>query len=206
MLASSLVQGAEEAGHRAEIIDLNETIAGGFLRDCRECRQDDGSCSIDDGYSHLLQGQVLESDAIIYATPLYWYGVAAILKNFFDRMVCYTSGSHPAHERTTAGLVGKRSALLISSEESYSGSSLGVVAQIQEMSRYLHHEFVGIVHGIGNKRGEVADDPSDPVAAARLLGFDLFNARFSDSRIDTTRANAVWSPHRRDGEGVYEDT
>lgn len=209
LLASALMEGAREAGHEAQLVDLNEAMAGGFLRDCRACRRPDGSCSIEDGYLPLLRDQVAGADALVYATPLYWYGMAAVLKNFFDRMVCYVSGSYPGYEEMVAGLTNKRAALLISSEESYRTAAMGVVAQLQEMSRYLHHEFVGVVNGIGNKRGEVRFDPSGSLEDARTLGRTLFDAYHSDYRIDSERPNAVWPEARASaGEtaaGVYED-
>jgi multimeric flavodoxin WrbA len=203
-LAAALREGAEAAGHSVGLVDLNEVMTGGFLRDCRRCRRPDGMCSIQDGYHALIRDDVAAADALVYATPLYWYGIAAVLKNFFDRMVCFVSGSFPQSEEMAAGLTRKRSALLLSSEERYPGASLGVVAQLQELSRYLHHEFVGVVNGIGNKRGEVARDPSGPLGAAHELGRRLFELTCTDYRIDTERSNAVWS--RPDATiGVYED-
>jgi multimeric flavodoxin WrbA len=207
-LASALVAGARDAGDRAELVDLNEVMTGGFLRDCRRCRRTDGNCSIDDGYERLLRERVTRADALVYATPLYWYGVAAVLKNFFDRMVCFVSASYPDFEEVVAGIGGKRAALLLSSEERYPGASLGVVAQLQEMSRYLRHEFVGFVNGVGNRRGEVALDPSDPQRAAYDLGRRLFEVHHSDYRIDTARPSAVWAGAAPAGDGtagLYHD-
>ena len=68
------------------------------------------------------------------------------------------------------GLMGKRLALVIASEETYPGAPLGVIHEIQEYARYTHCEFVGVVQGIGNKRGDVTRDPSDPLEQARDLG------------------------------------
>ena len=208
-LADALIAGAQEAGHTTDLADLNDAMTGGFVRDCRRCRRPDGTCSIRDGYEALLRDRVAPAHALVYATPLYWYGPAAVLKNFFDRMVCYVSGSYPGYETMVQGLTNKRTALLLSSEESYRGASLGVVAQLQEMSRYLHHEFVAVVNGIGNKRGEVALDPSNPLHAARELGRRLFDVRYSDYRIDTERPNMVWTTDEAAGDqvavGVYED-
>ncbi len=206
LLAEALSEGAESAGHESEVVDLNDVIRG-LLRDCRRCRLPDGRCAIEDGYEDLMHGRVLPADGLVYATPLYWYGMAAALKNFFDRMVCYVSASYPRFEAVAEGMVGKRAALLLSSEERYPGASLGVIAQIQELSRYLNHEFVGVVNGIGNRRGEVRFDPSDPIAAARALGSQLFNIHHSDYRIDTARPNTVWQNDTgSDGPaGVYED-
>lgn len=68
----------------------------------------------------------------------------------------------------------KRIGLVLASEETYLGASLGIVHQIQEYSCYTHSEFVGVVHGIGNSRSEVSHDPSDPMLAAEQLGRDIF--------------------------------
>lgn len=190
-LADALVDGAQGAGHSAQVFDLNERT-NGFLRDCRTCRGADGECSIRDGYRELLLDHVLHANALVYATPLYWYGIAASLKNWFDRTVCYLSGSYPDAQRVMEQLRGTRVALLISSEERYPGATLGVVAQVQEMARYMHQPFVGVVQGVGNKRGEVARDPADPLAAARRLGRELETLHHTDYRIDTERPGRVW--------------
>jgi hypothetical protein len=136
-MADALLEGAVEAGHQVELVDLNREMSGGFLRDCRRCRLPDGTCSIQDGYGELLTRKVASADGVVYATPLYWYGIAAVLKNFFDRMVCYLSASYPESEQVVAAMAGKRSALLLASEERYPALAIGVVAQLQEMSRYL---------------------------------------------------------------------
>ncbi|MDQ2623405.1 MAG: flavodoxin family protein [Actinomycetota bacterium] len=190
-MADALVDGAEEAGHSGEVFDLNEWTSG-FLRDCRACRREDGECSIEDRYRDLLFGHVLEADALVYATPLYWYGMAASLKNWFDRTVCYLSASYPDSPTVMDGLSGKRVVLLISSEESYPGSTLGTITQIQEMTRYLDQKLVGIVQGVGNRRGEVALDPNDPLGQARRLGKDLWDRRYTDFNLRTERPGAVW--------------
>lgn len=209
LMADALLEGAIEAGHEVELVDLNREMSGGFLRDCRRCRLPDGTCSIQDDYGELLTRKVASADGLVYATPLYWYGIAAVLKNFFDRMVCYLSASHPESEQVVASMAGKRSALLLASEERYPALAIGVVAQLQEMSRYLDHQFVGVVTGVGNKRGEVALDPADPLGAARQLGTSLFDVHYSDYRIDVERPNAVWSRARASGidaeVGLYGD-
>jgi multimeric flavodoxin WrbA len=192
MLAESLVEGALEAGHQARLVNLNDAVDG-LLRDCRRCRRADGTCNIDDGYSALMLGEVLPAHALVYATPLYWYGMAAALKNFFDRMVCYVSASYPGSAEMIRGLGDKRIALLISSEESYPTASAAVVSQIQEMSRYLQQQFVAVVNGIGNHRGEVRFDPSNPLEAAHDLGMHLFDVHHSDYTISSVRHNSVWS-------------
>jgi hypothetical protein len=70
--------------------------------------------------------------------------------------------------------------------------SLRIVHQIQEFSSYTHSEFVGVIRGVGNSRGEVDRDPSGLILAAEQLGRELFARKHSDFQIDTPRSGRVW--------------
>jgi putative NADPH-quinone reductase len=179
------------------------------LRDCRTCRGPDGCCSIEDDFAALVHERVVPADALVYATPLYWYGMAASMKNFFDRLTCYISASYPRRDEVASAMLGKRMALLLASEEQYPALGQGIVFQLQEISRYLRSPFVGVVNGIGNKRGEVRYDPSNPLEAARRLGAELFERHHSDYWLDASRPNAVWPQARSDAASaevsVYDD-
>jgi multimeric flavodoxin WrbA len=193
LLMQAALGGAEQTGHTVDSADLVDVIAG-HLRDCRTCRGADGNCSIQDGYSNLLLDRVLPADAVVLATPLYWYGVSGLLKTFFDRIFCFTAGSYPDSSAVLERLAHKRLAVVISAEESYRGATVGVIASVQELARYLHWDLVGVVDGIANKRGEVGLDPGRPLEAARAIGARLFTARVTDYRLDTERSAAVWGP------------
>jgi hypothetical protein len=87
----------------------------------------------------------------------------------------------------------KRIGLVLASEETYPGASLGIVHQIQEYARYTHSEFVGVVRGVGNSRNEVTRDPGGPLLAAEQLGREIFQRKYSDFRLDTQRSGRVWA-------------
>jgi len=190
-LADALAEGAAKAGHKTELSHLSDHMRD-FLRDCRSCRGADGQCSIDDGYRALFLEKVLPADAIVYATPVWWYGISGILKTFIDRMFCYLAHSHPDSDSIATRLQGKRVALLMSAEESNFSARLAIVHQMQELCRYLDHSLVGIVTGIGNRRGDVEQDPTQPVEAARELGSRLFDICSTDYRLDSERSASVW--------------
>lgn len=190
-LAEAAMAGAAEAGHAVELAHLPDHLSG-FLRDCRECRDANGRCSIDDGYRTLFLEKVLSADAIVYATPIWWYGISGILKTFMDRMFCYIALSEPESEDIARRLQWKRAALIMSAEESNFSARLAILQQMQELCRYLNHSMVGIVTGIGNRRGDVDQDPNLPLDAARDLGRRLFEIEATDYRLDTERAASVW--------------
>jgi multimeric flavodoxin WrbA len=191
LLAEAAVEGAREAGHDAELAHVDDHVRH-LLRDCRRCRDEAGRCTIDDGFESLLREKVLPADAIIFGTPLYWYGVSGQLKTFLDRIFCYIAASEPEADMFVEGLMRKRLALVLASEENYPGAPLGVIHEIQEYARYTHSDFVGVVQGIGNKRRDVLLDPSDPLERARNLGRRLADQRTTDYRLDTERPNTTW--------------
>lgn len=191
MLAKAVEEGAKEAGTTVTFAFLDDYISA-FLRDCRSCRGADGECSIPDRFRELFFDFFLPADGFVMASPVYWYGLSAQSKAFFDRTFCYYAASYPEADAVVGAMSRKRVGLVMASEETYPGASLGMIHQIQEYSRYTHSEFVGYVRGIGNSRSEVTRDPDDPLRAARELGRDFFVKRFSDFRLDTERSSKVW--------------
>ena len=180
-----------EAGHEAEFVFADDFLHF-FLRDCRQCRKPDGECSIEDGFRSVFLDRYLPADGFIAATPIYWYGSSAQLKAFFDRTFCYYAASYPGSAEVIQGMQGKRIGLVLSSEETFPMVSGAVICQIQEFSRYTHSDFVGVVHGYGNARGDVLRDPGEPMKAARRFGMEFFTRHTSDYQIDTIRSGRVW--------------
>ena len=191
MLASAVRDGLLDAGHDAELVYASDFL-GSFLKDCRQCRKPDGECAIDDGFRSIFLNSYLPAQGFIAATPIYWYGTSAQLKAFFDRTFCYYAASYPGSAKVIEGMKGKRIGLVLSSEETFPMVSGGIISQIQEYSRYTHSAFVGVVHGIGNSRGDVTKDPCDPLGQARRFGCDFFTRHTTDYQIDTPRSGRVW--------------
>jgi multimeric flavodoxin WrbA len=191
VLARSAIDGARLAGDDVEHVFLDEYVDR-MLGNCRQCRRADGGCSLDDRYEELLIDHMLPADGIIFAMPLYFYGMPGRLKTVFDRLFCYTANSSPMQERVIKAIMGKKVGVVISCEESYLGATQPVITQFQELTRYLRQDLVGVVIGNGNSRGEIVRDPGDPLCCAFDLGARLFEIRVTDYRLDTVRSNRVW--------------
>mgnify|MGYP001175747481 CR=1 FL=1 len=194
-LAEGFLEGALGAGHNAELIFLSDYMKD-FLRDCRTCRDRDFRCTIKDDYRTLFLEKVLPADALVFSTPIWWYGISGILKTFFDRMFCYVAFSEPNSNQYAERLQWKRVALLLSAEESNLSARLAIIHQIQEMSRYLNHTFVGVITGIGNRRGDIGVDPLHPADEARNLAGRLFDINATDYKLDSERPASVWEENK----------
>lgn len=191
-LAKAVVRGAQAAGTEVVLRFLDDYISG-FLRDCRTCRDADGHCTIADRYGALFREDFLPAEGVVFCSPIYWYGLSAQTKAFFDRSFCYYAASNPDSVDVLNGMAGKRLGLVLASEETYPGAALGIMAQIQEFARYTRSDLVDVIRGIGNSGGEVRNDPADPLAQAERLGAEIFQRPYSDYRLDTPRARRVWA-------------
>lgn len=190
-MAQAVQRGAEEAGVTVALRFIDDFITS-FLRDCRTCRRSDGECAIQDEFKTLFFDDYLPAQGVVFCSPIYWYGLSAQTKAFFDRTFCYYAASYPDSSSVVDRMSRKRVGLVLASEETYPGASLGIVHQVQEFSRYTRSEFVGVVRGVGNGRGEVTRDPASPLVAAEALGRDIFSRKFSDYHMDTPRSGRVW--------------
>ena len=191
-MADAAAEGALAAGCHVRLEHVDDHVSA-FLRDCRTCRNAEGQCTIGDGFETLLREAILPADGIVFATPLYWYGVSGQLKTCLDRLFCYIAAPPPEADAIAPRLMHKRLGVLISSEETYPAAIHGIVHQFQEYARYTRGQLVDVVRGIGNRRGDVTVDPADPLAHSRRLGETLLDAHHSDYCLDSDRAGSVWN-------------
>ena len=82
MLAHEVERGSLEAGNEVEFVSLAGKEIG-FCRGCLAC-QKTGSCVIRDDMDALIE-KVREADALVFATPIYYYEMSGQLKVFLDR-------------------------------------------------------------------------------------------------------------------------
>lgn len=191
LLANGLYEGAQLANHDAVVIRITPYVKH-MMRYCRECRNADGACGLDDRFSEIFRSLYRPADAVVFATPIWWYGMTAHMKNFLDRIACEISASGALGDQAKKDVMGKRIALLLSAEESNFGSRLPLIGQFNEPCRHMRCRFVGHVTGLGNLRGEVKADPLDPIGEARMLGQRLFEINETDYELDSQRDFEVW--------------
>lgn len=81
-LADAFVQGAKEAGHDVEKISLfDQTIQ--FCKGCLSCQKTQ-RCIIHDDAADIVQ-RMCAAEVIVFATPIYYYGMCGQMKTLLDR-------------------------------------------------------------------------------------------------------------------------
>lgn len=86
-LVNEFVKGAEETGKEVEIIDLAHTDIHPCMG-CDACGMN-GDCIQKDNGNEILD-KIIKADAIIFASPVYYYNVSSQLKMMIDRFYAKT--------------------------------------------------------------------------------------------------------------------
>ena len=137
LLCGEFERGAREAGHEVERID----VAHAGIEPCTGCVACgyEGPCVQSDGMD-ALRAALLAADAVIFATPLYYYGMTAQLKTVVDRF-CSANFS----------ITGKRlrSALLAVAWNADDWTFDALEAHYDTLVRYLRLQDRGRVLGAG---------------------------------------------------------
>ena len=81
-LADAFARGAQEAGNSVEKVPLYDKSIG-FCRGCLTC-QSTRRCVIHDDADVIAQ-KMLTADVVVFATPIYYYGMSGQMKTMLDR-------------------------------------------------------------------------------------------------------------------------
>ena len=82
ILAFEAAKGVKDAGNEVEILLLRDKMIN-FCRGCLAC-QKLLKCVIKDDMAEMIE-KVKTADAVIFATPIYYYEMSGQLKTFLDR-------------------------------------------------------------------------------------------------------------------------
>lgn len=82
-LCVQFAAGAEAAGNQVHLIRLSEKKIG-FCYACDGCMRNGGTCVQKDDMAEMLR-LFQKADVLVFATPIYFYGITAQMKTFIDR-------------------------------------------------------------------------------------------------------------------------
>jgi len=170
ILADQVAAGAEAAGSTVESFYLH----GMDIQPCDACDSCQGveaiDCIIEDDMQTLYP-KLRAADAVVYASPIYWFTVSAQIKLFMDR--CYGMGSDidGAEEHVLAG---KRIGVVLTygGDDPFDSGAINAIPMFQDTFNYIPAEIVDIVYGYAQDAGEIQGN-EDVMEKAYELGMTL---------------------------------
>ena len=156
ILAENFVKGAQDAGHETEVIDVCHAKINPCIG-CVKCGYE-GPCVQKDDVE-MIRKKLLASDMVVFATPLYYYGMSAQLKTVVDRFCAYNSSLNRRH---------LRSALLTAAWNADDWTFDALEAHYKTLVRYINFEDKGMVLGYGCGTPSMTRSSRYPEDAYRL--------------------------------------
>lgn len=137
LLAEQFMQGAKEAGHTVTVFDAARADLHPCLG-CDACGMAGACCQKDD--MEALRAKILDTDMLVFATPLYYFGFSTQLKTVIDRFYSFNG------ELTSKGL---KTALIVAAWDSSTQAMEHISGHYQALCRYLHFKDQGMILGGG---------------------------------------------------------
>ena len=159
MLADKFEQGASDAGH--EIFRFNAAFQSVHpCIGCDKCRENK-KCVFHADDMKILNPHLIEADAVVFVSPIYYFTLNAQIKAVIDRFYANDGALHG----------GKKAILMTAMADTEISAASGVNATYKEILKYLNWENVGILNA---KNSSVASDLSeDDLKYAYDLGKNL---------------------------------
>jgi multimeric flavodoxin WrbA len=168
-LAEQVAQGASAAGAKVEEFYLH----GMDIQPCDACdachAEPYRGCIIEDDMQ-LLYPRLLGADAIVIASPVYWFTVSAQAKLFMDRCYALVDADGYALRETKIGIV-----MTYGDSDPFNSGAVNALRTFQDGFRYINAEIVGMVYGSADAPGEIRAN-TELMAKAYELGQRLGSA------------------------------
>lgn len=141
-MTEAFIKAAEAKGHIVTRFDAAMKKLGG-CRACETCFTTGKACTFDDDFNTIAPA-ILEADAVVFTTPVYWYSIPAQIKCIIDRIFSFVVGGKD--------IAGKECALIACCEEDDMSVMDGVRIPIERSAALLKWKMVGevLVPGVLN--------------------------------------------------------
>ena len=163
-LANQAIQGAKDSGAEVEEfflqnMDINACDACDFCKGL-----EGGNCIVEDDMQQIYP-KLIAADAILLASPVYWFTISAQLKACIDRWYALEGPEGYL-------LAGKRFGLVLAYGDSdpFNSGAVNAIRTIQDMCSYLEADLVGVVYGSAPDPGDIKKLPETLQKAYALGG------------------------------------
>ena len=165
-LAAELSRGSEEKGAQVTSFYLN----GMKIRPCQDCRsckkENANGCVIQDDMQEIYPA-VREADAIVMASPIYWFNFSAQSRLFLDRCFALWNAEDNIFKHKSFALL-----LSYGDVDPFASGAVNAIRSMQDVCNYSGAAFAGAVYGSASDPGEIKEN-REVMTKAYELGVTL---------------------------------
>ena len=167
VLANRVMDGAGEVGATTESVSLHRLD----IRPCRGCDtcRATHACVIKDDMQGLYP-KLLAAEAIVLASPIYWFTFSGGMKTFIDRWYALWNIAKEPFKAKPVGIV-----LSYGDTDPYTSGCINAIHTFESIFRFLEAPIADWVYGLAMEIGDVQKNPA-LLDSARSLGRQLGTA------------------------------
>jgi multimeric flavodoxin WrbA len=161
-LAEQIAKGAQAGGAKVESVYLH-SLNISPCQSCWTCYEAGArGCAIDDDMQTLYP-KLLQADAWVIASPVYWFSMSGQTKVFMDRLLALPSFDKKA-------FVGRKIAVAMSFGDTnvYNSGCVNALRSFEDAFKYVKANLVGMVYGSAHEPGVIRENASLMAEAERL--------------------------------------
>ena len=139
-LAQGVMKALKEKESYVRMLYLNDLN----IRPCQGCYKclGDGTCRINDDMKDIRK-YIIESDVIVYATPVYWFSPSAQLKVVMDRSIAFMNGDNSSR------IAGKKAITLMTFADKNTDTAISAVMIFKKSFELLQLDYIGGIEAPG---------------------------------------------------------
>ena len=165
-LADQVAAGAQAAGAAVQRFHLHEMDINPCDA-CDACQAENASgCIIEDDMQQIYAA-LEDADALLIASPVYWFTVTAQTKTFMDRCYALIDSDGWKLRGKKVGIV-----MVYGDSDAFSSGAVNAFRTFQDGFNHVGAEIVGFVHGSANNPGTIRENEA-VMAQAYELGQKL---------------------------------
>lgn len=140
-----------------------------FINPIHDQRHDEGGFDyVSDDYDAVIT-EVLRHDTLIFVTPVYWYTISGLLKNFIDR---WSQSLRDPRYDFKALLSQKKAYVILAGGDDPRVKALPLIEQLKYTFQFVGMELAGYVIGKASRPGDIQND-SKALLEAKWLNEQL---------------------------------
>ena len=165
-LAQQVAEGAQAAGAQVDSFYLH----GMDISPCDACdachAEPYGGCIVDDDMQ-VIYPKLLDADAIVIASPVYWFTVSAQTKLYMDRCYALVDAQGYLLRGKEIGIV-----MTYGDSDPFDSGAVNALRTFQDGFNYVGARIVGMVYGSADAPGDIVEN-AEIMARAYALGQKL---------------------------------
>lgn len=167
-----VLQAARRAGAETEVVELSRLQNVSGCIECKACKQkpNEPGCALDDDIQNLL-GKALESDVVVWATPVFCWSPTWLAKMAMDRFYCMFKYGEDGQVNSL--MQGRKMAAVITAAGGADDGADLVEETCRRLAVFSRCDWLGALVAAGVRDPETIRADTDLIERARQFGGQL---------------------------------